>query len=1352
MMNKETNIVEEVVEVHTDVKAETVRPTEVVPDVYIELKSLPEINVDDVATIDITMEEAFPFMSSGILDEAMDDKDVLIEGGVAIDANEEYVSLEDLLNMSAEDGNQSHALLHGRELSDQHPISAITDLDEELTEIKRIKRVYSSESGLGEFRMWDDENPQGEDRSGYFVTIVQGTENIAICDSTHDVYGVSVNSSGFVGNQNELDKSDDWDYSMVGIVGTMRVRTDGTARNGEYVVPNAFGEATKSSSDYGYKVLSQGSYPSYNYVVIAVTPQSDALSRLEDALSGSEESIGNILIELNIAKDKADSALNNSQIAIDTSMSNSDLMDVIKETADSALQKATTAQDVANTAQTSADQAKTNAQQAVSTSQQAVAEAQGIANNAVDKANSALTEVSDLKAEMKPLAQWTDGENYGVAGFVKQSNQDHTTLATLVSGFGPDGSDVSAIIQKLDENGALIQHLVSHVDRYAVGEYSLSYGLTYEEAKSILQDTYTYVPTFTHDETMEGATGSMTFEQGKSYTWNNIYYYWMEDPVPVSTNVTYKDGSAGELWYCWQDVEQLDDEGKPVTTYTAGTLYKWMDTMWVAVATTGDNYRGRVLTSVKQTADTIEMSVINSKAEGSTFQQKLDSIFTTVYNSDGYISAIEQNADRIMAGTYSPDNSSSSLELLAAGVMNAVVHGQYHTVYQSLIGTAPASYDGKKYSGPPSWDETKQQFVFNEELRNNNGIYYFSSADKTKYCKVVDTDNYEIYTVGNQATSALESRVSDTEAILNGTVDFATHNSSALGGIYAKADEAQTSISYLASYYYHSLLSASEEVVTNSGTKKYNAPPVWNQAENKYVFDEKTANANGVYYMADKDSQTYCKVVTLSDGTKLYETYGISGSSAASILQQADANSAAIGLVVDSGNIKGSALIEAINGEGSVGRISADKIVFSINATDTNNQFAMILNDHQATIQNGDLKIIDDKYQILLNPTDAFRIQKNLGTANAPNWKNQFYVQSATGDVYFAGQMIGGLIKSENFAMSGSTCTAGMQIDLNNGELVSPYFSLTAQGGKIAGWTVNQYNIYSSATGSKYVALNSDPNNIYAIWAGNQTASSAPFSVTKDGSLTAVNANISGAIQMGAGSTISWASIDETGSSAYSMASGAQTTANSAYSTATSAQTTANSAQTTANSAYSTANSANVAANEAEAIAIAIANGTYKSGTFINGTSIYSPSIYANEFTVYPDYLSSSGHFILKASDGFYNNAAVLDINYYSDGGLPVVDFSSPAGANMSINSSLSAVVFMNNLIASNSSFNQDTYFSSVSTATFDGYVDFSGARSISFYGTGSTSNPIDFRYSTIDFTGADLIGLETGGGVAVFG
>lgn len=95
----------------------------------------------------------------------------------------------------------------------------------------------------------------------------------------------------------------------------------------------------------------------------------------------------------------------------------------------------------------------------------------------------------------------------------------------------------------------------------------------------------------------------------------------------------------------------------------------------------------------------------------------------------------------------------------------------------------------------------------------------------------------------------------------------------------------------------------------------------------------------------------------------------------------------------------------------------------------------------------------------------------------------------------------------------------GMNIVLNGSRgitITSPYFNVTSQGyitatgGKIGGWEMGATRLYSGS-GANYVALDSGTSGVdYPIWAGSETASSAPFRVTRAGALTSTSGTIGG--------------------------------------------------------------------------------------------------------------------------------------------------------------------------------------------------------------------------------------------------
>lgn len=891
--NKITEIQEESTKVYVDTKTDSTEIKEDTQDITVQITTPPNLEVEDESIIDVAMSEAFPFITSGILGEAMDEKDILIDGGTVATDDNGTIKLQEVLEDCAAQGGSGtvdHSVLNGRELSEQHPISAISGLRDELDDIEAVKRAYASESGLSEFRKWNDGNPRMENRAGYFVKLVTGTDNIDICTDKDDVYGVTVINSGFVGNQIQSDKSDDPSYSMVGIAGALRVRTDGTARNGEYVVPDATGIATFSENGCGYKVISQGSYSTYPYVTIAVTPQNDKLSKVYGMLTEADGTLGNLVIRIEDIEDKANDASQKADIIISDNESIKEILNENKQNIEQISNISNSAYEAAQEAKESVSSVVTSATEAMKKAQEAALEAQNAADD--------LANAMDMVSEMEPLVSFESGDYKGAAGIVAIATETQMNLGQLMQTVTEQGSDLAAAILKSDENGVAIQNLVSHIDKYSAGQYSTSYGLSKDNAKSILVDNYIYVPTVDHTETMyidDETTEEITFVRGYSYEWDNENGTWAQGQE-VSFTTTYKDGTQeGDLWLCWQDVEVLDDNGELAATYISGTLYRWFGSKWIAVASVADNAQSRMLTTSTQTADDFTQSVINSTGEGSTVKQKFDSILSTVSNNDGYISAIEQTAESIRAGTYTESGNASQLELLVSDTdssLNAVTAGRFHIMYQSYLGAAPDVYeDGNKYSKMPTWDEELGIFVFDDTfVDNTDGIYYFYSDDHTKYCKVVD-GGYQIYTIGNKATSLLSSRIDSTEAILSGSVEYATENSEAFAGIVQKANENSAKIDYVTSYYYHTLLSISETEIPVYGDYKYSSPPTWNPQLGKYEFDiANRDNENGIYYLIDADGTTYCKVVTTGDGSNLYEIYGLAGSYMASISQGADEN------------------------------------------------------------------------------------------------------------------------------------------------------------------------------------------------------------------------------------------------------------------------------------------------------------------------------------------------------------------------------------------------------------------------------------------------------------------------------
>jgi hypothetical protein len=261
-------------------------------------------------------------------------------------------------------------------------------------------------------------------------------------------------------------------------------------------------------------------------------------------------------------------------------------------------------------------------------------------------------------------------------------------------------------------------------------------------------------------------------------------------------------------------------------------------------------------------------------------------------------------------------------------------------------------------------------------------------------------------------------------------------------------------------------------------------------------------------------------------------------------------------------------------------------------------------------------------------------------------------------------------------ALAGKTISGGYiyggHIDIGNGKFtVTEQGYLTAETGIFKGTlkaAVFQDSSGNAMTNSDY-KFKSDYLDMKGISVKN-SSNATTFSVDSNG-----NVSISGKITMGSGSSINWAYIDESGSSAYN---------------------TAVSANSTANSAYNRANSANSTANTAYSIANMIANGTFSGGTFIDGTSIYSPTIYADTFVVKPATKNnSSGGYSIY---GYWGSTLyhMFSLSYFAGDGA-YINFSSPAGA--IVNWHFGASYMSGNI-----------EFSSGGKVSFRGSVDFSNA------------------------------------------
>ena len=803
---------------------------------------------------------------------------------------EEFVvEIEESVGWANGNGNITHASLPDKDAPNQHTIGAIEGLQDILDRLSAIKdTVYATKGGFAEFRPWlkqgyyDIEDIyQGTGGVGYFVSLVTAQDNldgnniyIDICKKinndgtvdTNDVYGVTVAHSGFCGYHGDTDNPN---YARVCLLGDVKVRVSAEEHQkiniGDYVVPNELGYASKAENGVGFKVISKGqietagsSTTSWYYVEIALVPQNDNIARVVQKIEETKLNLDKLTITLGGLSDELGKVQG---INIQLGQDFKGLQDLVGEATGKIDTQLPAMQQMLNDAKAVA----TKAEEAIANVQLEYAEAVSKANDAQSAVEGALSDVAKLQNNMALLAAWKgeDGSE-GVAGFLAQAKEDHAELSSLTSTFGDDGSNLTAIMQKIDENGAAIQHLVSHVDKYILGEQSPAYGLSLDET-TIIQPGTIYVTTktdnLTEEYAIEDGNVPFTFEYKMSYIWatNDVGSYMWSPYKPVSTATSYLAGAAdGDLWYCWRGV--YNNQGDKLL-YEPGTLYCWNETkrLWVAVASINNNSTARVTGLIRQTAEKLTSVYTNLEGDMSLIEQKVDEIRTIVENIDSdTLSTIEQTAEAIRMGVYTPDENSSQFELLLHGMQSISTYGGRTRLAHYL--TPPIiPEDTAKYSQPPMWDGS--QFVFSGET-SDDGIYYLYSEDSTKYYKIV-SDGYEVYTIGSQAIALLETQVDANKSEIQNLTNFKTTTSQTLTILTQQSDVNSAKIASVAAGEYVVCsdinLEPTEAELTLIPTTRYKNPPTWGGTG--FVFKEEDKDNGGAYCMFEGDNLHYYKLL-----------------------------------------------------------------------------------------------------------------------------------------------------------------------------------------------------------------------------------------------------------------------------------------------------------------------------------------------------------------------------------------------------------------------------------------------------------------------------------------------------------
>ena len=442
---------------------------------------------------------------------------------VVIEASEAFPAL-------GEDNDEmNHAKLYGRDFPDQHPISAITGLQEKFDAIDALKTIYSDEKQHADYYKWSDANPRRENRNGLFVSICPETTDIQICNNEQDVFGVTVAEAGFIGGQEYINTVDnvkvgrDRTYGLVAHSGLVSVRRETSVKVGDYVVPNVRGEAKRAQKTddtnyyYGYLVVGLSEVDGIKYASILLGAPSALSQRIADCVDSlygrmnvAEYNIASTINVVNSAYELARDAKENSSSsaeyvacqmgAMSDKLEASDqMMQTMSTSVQGACESAAMAQVIASNAvkaseamrgevaaltqETLTEMSKTRQEvdqkildinielDHIGLDLQATNESINATKNGMqDSIDDIVKDLEKLGQDLTPLTAWPNETNpSGIAGFVAQSNADSATLASITKFEGEFGESIAGFVQEATKDNATVSAIASYQQKDADG-------------------------------------------------------------------------------------------------------------------------------------------------------------------------------------------------------------------------------------------------------------------------------------------------------------------------------------------------------------------------------------------------------------------------------------------------------------------------------------------------------------------------------------------------------------------------------------------------------------------------------------------------------------------------------------------------------------------------------------------------------------------------------------------------------------------------------------------------------------------------------------------------------------------
>lgn len=349
---------------------------------------------------------------------------------------------------------RNHAKLNNRELPEQHPITAITGLREELDGIHALKTVESDKRGYANYYIWKDEQLP-PDRVGYFVSIHTNDHKISIIrDSETEVFGVTVDSAGFVGWQENKPRGGE--CALVATTGVVKVKCEKKVVAGNYIMPSGGnGYATSTGRKYGYYVISIDMINDERYAVISLDSTMNQIYKLSEDIDDIEKKLVSV-------ESKAHSAINAAQVALKNSLEPS-INSALQNSKD-ALESAGAAMDAITDFTDSVggeiDAIKTKVD--VVSDQIVIAVQDEVDNRINDLNNGAsstsatvekiLKDISDIQDDIDESVTEIEGLKGQIIPLVEFKNEAYTTMSGLVASTEDNTNQLAAISQCLSND------------------------------------------------------------------------------------------------------------------------------------------------------------------------------------------------------------------------------------------------------------------------------------------------------------------------------------------------------------------------------------------------------------------------------------------------------------------------------------------------------------------------------------------------------------------------------------------------------------------------------------------------------------------------------------------------------------------------------------------------------------------------------------------------------------------------------------------------------------------------------------------------------------------------------------